>query len=171
MGRPSGRRSIDVPREPVQAPTGILPPSAPGGFTAELTPNNDVQFTWTEPERAARAGPVQGYLVYEVRSGGGVRILNLDSMTIGSLPDPVDALTYLHSPAPPSHPLASGTALHLLRSPRCCNNDARSSGRGCPPPIVASVSHFDDLARTVQLTVPLSIPHVTCQGGSERADP
>ena len=146
-GRPSRSATIDVPRETTGPdPTGILPPSAPGGFTAELTPNNDVQFEWTEPERAANRAPVQGYLVYEVRSGGGVRILNLDSDDDSdSLPDPVDALTYLHSPAIPLAPGQRYT--YYVR--------ATSEEGTSPPSASASV---DVLADPL---VPLSIPHVT----------
>ena len=59
-----------------------------------------MQFEWTEPESATNRAPVQGYLVYEVKSGGGVEILNPDSDDPGTDPDPVDALTYLHDPDP-----------------------------------------------------------------------
>ena len=131
---PSRSASIDVPLEP----TGILPPSAPGGFDAELTPSNDVQFNWTEPERAANRAPVQGYLVYEVQSGGGVRILNPDS-------DPVDALTYLHSPAPPLAPRQRYT--YYVRA---------TSEEGTSPP-----SASDSVVVPDAPLVPLSIPHVT----------
>ena len=137
---PSRSATIDVPLEP----TGILPPSAPGGFTAELTPNNDVQFNWTEPERAANRAPVEGYLVYEVQSGGGVRILNLDSDS-DSDSDPVDALTYLHSPASPLAPGQRYT--YFVRA---------TSAVGTSPP---SASDFVEVL--ADPLVPLAIPHVT----------
>ena len=157
-GHPSRSAIIDVPQEP----TGILPPSAPGGFTAELTPNNDVQFDWTEPERAANRASVQGYLVYEVRSGGGACILNLDSggnivCESDRVPELVEELTYLHSPKTPLAPGQRYTYFVRARSIEVPDPDDSSMKVNLmsTPSATASV---DVLADPL---VPLSIPHVT----------
>ena len=149
-GRPSRAVSIEVPLEP----GGILPPSAPGGFTAVLTPDNDVQFEWTEPASDPDRAPVEGYLVYEVTSGGGVAILNPDGDDADMDPDPVDALTYLHD-------------LDLALVPRQLYTyyvRATSAEGTSSPSASASVEvPFGPL-------VPLSIPHVTVRADQSGSD-
>ena len=137
--RPSRSEFVDVPPEPEALPV------APGGFTATLTPDNDVQFEWTAPAFDPARDPVQGYLVYEVKPGGGFAILNPDGDDAGTEPDPVDALTYLHRPDPALEPGQRYT--YYVR--------ATSAAGTSPPSASASVQvPFDPL-------VPLSIPHVT----------
>ena len=142
-GRPSGSAFLDVPLEP----TAMLPPGAPGGFTAIRTPDNDVQFEWTEPSPAANRAPVQGYLVYEVVSGATPRILNPGG-------NPVDALTYLHDPSPPLIPGRRYT--YFVRA---------TSAVGTSPPSVSDFFEvpFDPL-------VPLSIPHVSVRADQSGSD-
>ena len=141
-GRPSRAASIEVPLEPA----GILPPSAPEGFTAVLTPDNDVQFEWTEPASDPDRAPVQGYLVYEVTPpGDGVEILNPDGADADTDPDPVDTLTYLHDPDPALVPGQLYT--YYVRATSAEGTSSPSASAGVQVP-------FDPL-------VPLSIPHVT----------
>ena len=149
-GRPSRAVSIEVPLEP----GGILPPSAPGGFTAVLTPDNDVQFEWTEPATDPDRAPVQGYLVYEVTSGGGVAILNPDGDDADMDPDPVDALTYLHAPAPALVPGQLYT--YYVRA-------TSAEGTSSPSASASVEVPFDPL-------VPLSIPHVTVRADQSGRD-
>ena len=137
--RPSRSEFIDVPPQPEALP------AAPGGFTATLTPDNDVQFEWTEPAFDPNRATVEGYLVYEVKPDGGVEILNPDGDDTGTEPDPVDALTYLHDPDPALEPGQRYT--YYVRA---------TSAAGTSRPSVSAFVEvpFDPL-------VPLSIPHVT----------
>ena len=128
--RPSRSEFIDVP------PQSEALPVAPGGFSAVLTRDNDVQFEWTAPAFDPNRAPVQGYLVYEVRPGGGVKILN---------PGGTDALTYLHDPSPALVPGQRYT--YYVRA---------TSAEGTSPP---SASAFVEVS--LDPLVPLSIPHVT----------
>ena len=146
-GRPSRAVSIEVPLEP----GGILPPSAPGGFTAVLTPDNDVQFEWTEPASDPDRAPVEGYLVYEVMSGGGVAILNTDADMDS---DPVDVLTYLHAPDPALVPGQLYT--YYVRA-------TSAEGTSSPSASASVEVPFDPL-------VPLSIPHVTVRADQSGSD-
>ena len=143
--RPSRSAILDVRPEPA-----VLPPVAPGGFTAVLTRDNDVQFEWTEPASDPNRAPVEGYLVYEVKPGGGVEVLNPES-DANSEPDPVDALTYLHDPTPPLVPGQRYT--YYVRA---------TSAEGTSPP---SASDFVEVP--VDPIVPLSIPHVTVRADQE----
>ena len=162
-GRPSQSATIDVPLEP----GGMLPPSAPEGFVAELTPNNDVQFVWTAPESAANRIPVKDYLVYEVRPGGGVCPLNSDSTAdCPAEPDYVEVLTYLYSPASDLVPGQRYTYFVRARSVEVPNPDDPNMEINLlsPPSVAASVDV------SVDPLVPLSIPHLTVRadqsGGS-----
>ena len=154
-GRPSRSATIDVPLEP----TGIRAPSAPEGFTATLTPNNDVQFVWMEPEPAANRIPVKDYLVYEVRPGGGVCPLN--SGSTANCPDPnpdeVEALTYLYSPASPLVPGQRYTYFVRARSIEVPDPD----NPGMQINLMSPPSATDFVDVEVDPLVPLSIPHVT----------
>ena len=143
LGRPSRSVFIDVPLEP----TAMLPPAAPEGFTATRTPDNDVQFEWTAPIPESNRAPVEGYLVYEVVSGVTPRILNPGGT-------PVDALTYLHDPAPPLVPGQRYT--YYVRA---------TSAEGTSPPSASDFVEvpFDPL-------VPLSIPHVTVRADQSGSD-
>ena len=154
-GHPSRSATFDVPLEP----TGIRLPSAPGGFTATLTPNNDVQFEWAEPEPGTNRIPVQDYLVYEVRLGGGVCPLNSDSTDPCPDPNPdyVEALTYLYSSASPLVPGQRYTYFVRARSIKVPNpdNPGMEINLMSPPSATASVDVRADPL------VPLAIPHVT----------
>ena len=149
-GRPSRSTFLDVPLDP----TAMLPPDAPGSFTAMLTPDNDVQFEWTVPSPAGNRAPVEGYLVYEVRPGLSPRILNPDSNDAGPDPDPVDALTYLHDPDPPLVPGQLYT--YYVRA---------TSAEGTSPP-----SASDNVEVPFDPLVPLSIPHVTVRADQSGSD-
>ena len=154
-GHPSRSAIIDVPLEP----TGILPPSAPEGFTAELTPNNDVQFEWTAPKSADNRIPVKDYLVYEVQLGGGVCPLKSGSTEDCAERDPdfVEALTYLYSSASPLVPGQRYTYFVRARSIEVPDPDkpGMEINLMSPPSTTASVDVRADPL------VPLSIPHVT----------
>ena len=111
QGHPPGRRSSTC-RWSLRAFCHRAPPE---GFTAILTPNNDVQFEWTQPESGAHRIPVKDYLVYEsaTRRRGLSAQLGLHrvlSRSQSRLRRCADVSLFLGvSPC-------SGTALHLLRA-------------------------------------------------------
>ena len=146
--RPSRSEFIDVP------PQSEALPVAPGGFTAVLTPDNDVQFEWTEPAFDLNRAEVQGYLVYEVTPGGGAKMLNPDGDDAGLDPDPVNALTYLHDPDPVLVPGQRYT--YYVRA---------TSAAGTSPPSASDFVEvpFDPL-------VPLSIPHLSVRADQSGSD-
>ena len=129
---PSSSAFFDMPPQPEALPF------APGGFTATLTPDNDVQFEWTEPAFDPNRAPVTGYLVYEVKPDGGVEILNPGD-------NPVDALTYLHDPSPALVPEQRYTYYVRATSAAGTSSPSVSASVQVPPAPL----------------VPLSIPHVT----------
>ena len=77
LSEPSASAFVDVPT--------ILPPEAPGSFTAELTPSNEALLGWTAPVPSSDRAPVTGYRVYLESAGG-------ELSTLGDTP----SLSYRH---------------------------------------------------------------------------
>ena len=69
LSEPSASAFVDVPPEPV------LPPEAPGSFTAELTPSHEALLRWTAPAPSPDRAPVTGYRVYLESTDGLVSAL------------------------------------------------------------------------------------------------
>ena len=144
---PSATVSVEVPL--------LLPPEAPGSFTAELTANGEALLRWTPPAPAESRAPVTGYRVYykSTSEGGALKC-------IGAPEECLDveggALSYLH------RGLSPGTYVYHVRA-RSDNTLSGGTGESTP-----SASAFVEVPGVPGL--PLAAPRLSVRAYDDAGD-